>query len=201
MDLHSGFSHYHSLVIGRSRNSRLQKKENISIPIPIIPQHKMTTMKIRDKIITFNVHSLALPVVKKFVPRSPIPFTMEELQQLPTGSLGNELFHFLTKHHFSFLPHFETHDVKHVLLNYGISGKDEACMQYFYLGNKHFSVATIISAIASLILLPEYFFSFIKAFRRGQKALPIGKLYLGDLLHCNTKELQDRFRIETIQLK
>ncbi len=155
-------------------------------------------MKIRDNLISFNVHRLALPVLQKFMKPELIPFTMEELKQLPKGSLGNELFHFLTKNKFTFLPHFETHDVKHVLLDYGISGRDEACMQYFYIANGHYSIATVVSAIASLILMPDCFFAFLKAFRRGRKAFPVGDLKLGELLHCNTKELQMRFQIETI---
>lgn len=153
-------------------------------------------MKARDQLITFNVHRLALPVVKKFVQPELIPMTMEELEQLPEGSLGNDLFHFLTFNHFTFLPHFETHDVKHVLLGYNASGKEEACMQYFYIGNRHYSSASIVSAIASFILMPEHIFSFIKAFKRGRKALPIGKIHLGELLHCNVEELQTRFCIE-----
>lgn len=155
-------------------------------------------MKWRDKLISFNVHYLALPVVKQFVKPELIPFTMKELEQLPEGSMGNELFHFLTQNHFTYLPHFETHDVKHVLLDYGINGKEEACMQYFYIGNGHFSIATVVSAIASLIMMPECLFAFGKAFNRGRKALPIGKIDLGKLLHCNSTELKLRFQIEKI---
>jgi ubiquinone biosynthesis protein Coq4 len=153
-------------------------------------------MEWRDKIITFNVHSLALPVVKRIVRPDLIPLSMAQLKQLPEKTLGNELFHFLTQNHFTYLPHFETHDVKHVLLNYGVSGKEEACMQFFYLGNRHYSMATIISAIASFILLPEYIFSFRKAFLRGRKAKSIGKISLGELLHFKTSELKVRFQIE-----
>jgi ubiquinone biosynthesis protein Coq4 len=137
--------------------------------------------------------------VKIFKRPELVPFTLAELQQLPGGSLGNELFHFLTRNKFTLLPHFETHDVKHVLLDYAATGKDEACIQYFYIGNGHYSIATVVSAIASFILMPEYFFAFRKAFQRGKKALPIGNIHLGHLLHCNTQELKLRFHIEEIQ--
>lgn len=155
-------------------------------------------MELRDKLISFNVHYLALPIVKKFIKPELIPFTMEELEQFPEESLGNGLFHFLKRNNFTFLPHFETHDVKHVLLDYGISGRDEACMQYFYIANGHYSIATIASAIASFILMPDCLFAFRKAFKRGKKASPIGNLDLSKLLHCNTKELRKRFQIEGI---
>jgi ubiquinone biosynthesis protein Coq4 len=155
-------------------------------------------MKLRDKLISFNVHCLALPVLKKFMGPELVPLTMNELQQLPEGSLGNDLFHFLTRNHFTLLPYFETHDVKHVLLDYGTTGKDEACIQYFYIANGHYSIATVVSAIASFILMPDYFFAFLKAFNRGRKALPIGNLHLGELLHCNASELKARFQIERI---
>lgn len=166
--------------------------------LSFVIQSTLLKMNLRDKLISFNVHYLALPVVKQFVKPELIPFTMDELEQLPVGSLGNELFHFLTRNHFTYLPHFETHDVKHVLLDYEVSGKEEASMQYFYIGNGHYSIATVVSAIASLIMMPECLFAFGKAFKRGRKALPIGNLDLGKLLHCNAKELKLRFQIETI---
>jgi ubiquinone biosynthesis protein Coq4 len=152
-------------------------------------------MKIRDQIITFNVHRLALPVVKHFVPPATVPFTMDQLRALPEGTMGNDLFHFLSRNNFSLLPYFETHDVKHVLLNYGVSGQEEACMQYFYLGNRHYSVASLVSATVSLLLMPEHIGSFIKAFRRGRKTRPIGRLNLGALLHLNTKDVRAQLQI------
>lgn len=154
-------------------------------------------MNLRDRFIMFNVHSLGLPLVKKMVPAEEIPFTMEELHQLPEGTMGNELFHFLSKNHFGFLPHFETHDAKHVLLNYSATVKDEACMQFFYLGNRHYSLATITSVLSGFILLPEHVFAFRKAFLRGRKAKPIGKLPLQKMLCCNTTGLRKQFEIET----
>jgi ubiquinone biosynthesis protein Coq4 len=159
---------------------------------------KYSECKFRDRLISFNAHRLALPLLKKIANPERIPFTLDELKQLPAGSLGNELFLFLSRNHFTLLPHFETHDVKHVLLNYGTTGRDEACIQYFYIANGHYSIATVVSAIGSFIIMPDCFFAFWKAFQRGRKALPIGHIHLGELLQCNAKELKKRFQIEEI---
>lgn len=152
-------------------------------------------MTIRERIITFNVHRLALPIVSRMTEPDLIPVPLEKLRELPEGSLGNQLGRFLTKNGFGFLPHFETHDAKHVLLNYSASAEDEASMQFFYIGNRHYSPASIVTALVSIFMMPDHLSGFISAFRRGRKTKAIGKLRLGEMLFENTTDLQKRFGI------
>ena len=151
--------------------------------------------RLRDALITFQVHRLALPLVKHFTKPVKVPFPLKALAAFPEGSLGRDLFLFLEKHELQLLPHFETHDVKHVLLGYGIGGKNEGCMQFFYVGNRHYSPASLMTVAASLLLMPEHFRDFIKAFRRGRNTPPIGKLPLEKLLHEPTQTLREKFQL------
>ena len=152
-------------------------------------------MKIRDRFISLLVHGITLPVVRLLVTKDQLPVAMDSLRDFPPGSLGRSLHEFLQLHGYSLIPHFETHDAKHVLLDYGVTGKDEGCMQFFYIGNRHYSPATILTAISSVLLLPECTVAFYRAFRRGRQSLPVGKLKLGELLHCSLHRLKAEFRI------
>lgn len=151
--------------------------------------------KLRDALITFQVHRLALPLVKHITKPVKVPFALQKLAAFPEGSLGRDLFLFLEKHDLQLLPHFETHDVKHVLLGYGIGGKDEGCMQFFYVGNRHYSPASLMTVAVSLLLMPEHIRDFIKAFRRGRSVPAIGKLPLETMLHEPTFSLREKFQI------
>lgn len=158
-------------------------------------------MKFRDKIIDHIVHRLTLPLIRPLVKKDTLPFPAAAFAFYPEGSLGKDLYDFLRRHNYSLIPHFETHDVKHVLLGYGVTGKDEGSMQFFYIGNRHYSPATIMTAISSIFLLPESLGAFYKAFQRGRKALPVGKLKLAEMLSCQTAELRARFSIPSDHLK
>lgn len=158
-------------------------------------------MNLREQIITFNVHRLALPVVKCFTRPDRIPLPKEALRDLPEGSLGKSLWHFLDKNGFAYLPHFETHDAKHVLLDYNASGEEEACMQFYYIGNRHYSAASLATAFVSLFMMPESIRAFAEAFRRGRKSLPVGKLRLGEMLWENTESLKLRYCIPPRKIK
>lgn len=154
-------------------------------------------MTIREKIITFNVHKLALPVIRRFVKAAQLPMSTPELKTLPAGSLGHELYNFLDERGMSVLPYFETHDVKHVLLGYGTSDRDEACMQFFYLGNRHYSIATFLTVFSSTILMPGFFRHFYAAFKRGRRAKPIGRLPLESFLMLPTSDLRTTYQLNT----
>jgi hypothetical protein len=150
---------------------------------------------IRDAFISWLVHRMALPFVKHFVKPGLIRLSLNDLHGLPENSFGHDLYLFMRKNNFSIIPYFETHDAKHVLLDYGVTGKDEACMQFFYLGNKHYSAASIVTAFVSLVIMPEGITHFLRAYRRGKNARPVGKLELGNFLRCETKKLQELFEI------
>lgn len=152
-------------------------------------------MTIREKIITFNVHQIALPIIRKFVKAGKIPYSINQLKYFPDGTLGSELYNFLNQHQIQLLPYFETHDIKHVLLGYTITDKDEACMQFFYLGNKHYSIATLLTVVTSVIMMPEHWVSFKQSYKRGRYSKPIGKLQLETLLLNKTSQIKQTYGI------
>ena len=89
------------------------------------------------------------------------------------------------------LPFFHIHDTKHLLLGYSTSLEDEACLQFFDLGNRFYTVPTFISAAAFMAILPESWSKFRAAYKRGKAAKPIGYLHFEQMLHLSTQELRN----------
>src|SRR4030095_14886345 len=73
---------------------------------------KKSVIKIRETILVFLTHKIALPMLK--LVRKPNEFTYSEddLQSLPSGTLGNDLFIFLKQRHLPLLKHYTRHDLQ-----------------------------------------------------------------------------------------
>ena len=59
-----------------------------------------------------------------------------ELQELPDGTLGKDIAACLEKNNLRLVPNYESHDLKHVLLNFKMTPVDEIRMQAFMLGKR-----------------------------------------------------------------
>jgi hypothetical protein len=83
----------------------------------------MRLKRIRETILVLLTHKIALPMLK--LVRRPNEFTYSEddLQSLPAGTLGNDLFIFLKQRNLPLLKHYARHDLKHVLLGYDTTEK------------------------------------------------------------------------------
>ena len=147
-------------------------------------------MTIREKFIQGYANKVVFPIYK-FVFRSfKAPFSMEQLQQMPEGTLGKDLHHFLKVNKLDILPLLHAHDVKHILLGYDTSLEDEVCLQFFDLGNRFYTLQAIVSSAAFIVILPESWAKFKEAFKRGRAAKPIGRLHFEKMLHISTQELR-----------
>ncbi len=128
---------------------------------------------LRARILVFLTHNMALPMLR-FIRRPQVfPYTARQLSEFPTGTLGNDLIHFLEKKNLKLLPHYAKHDVKHILLQYDTTGEGEVCLQCFMLGNGHLSFPVAATVLYGFITMPEYWKVFVKAYRRGKNSIPI----------------------------
>ncbi len=130
-------------------------------------------VKLRSQVLVFLTHHMALPFLK--LVRQPIkfPYDMVALMQMPIGTLGNDLYHFLQQKNLALLPYYAKHDVKHILLEYDTTDEGEVCLQCFMLGNKHISFPVLATVLYGFITMPEYWKEFAKAYRRGSKAVSL----------------------------
>ncbi len=125
--------------------------------------------KLRCRLLVWSTHSVALPVIRMVGNLPRFPYSAATLRLLPEGTLGNSLMQFLDSQGLVLLPQYESHDIKHVLLGYGADEEGEAAMQYFFLGNGARSFPVIITVLVTLIIMPEFYGSFRRAFIRGRR--------------------------------
>src|SRR5438105_4824997 len=98
------------------------------------PLHR-GVIQLRSRLLILLTHRLALPVLKLIRRPEVFPYTRDQLQALPEGSLGRDLAVMLQANRFELLTHYAKHDMKHILLGYPTTDKGEVCLQAFMLGN------------------------------------------------------------------
>ncbi len=129
---------------------------------------KKIATKLRSAVLVFLTHKIGLPLIK--IIRKPNVFnhSKEELKELPSGSLGNDLYLFLKQRNLPLLKHYARHDLKHILLNYDTTDEGEACLQCFMLGNGRVSFPVLATVVYSFITMPEHWQKMRNAFRQGR---------------------------------
>jgi ubiquinone biosynthesis protein Coq4 len=158
---------------------------------------KMTLKKIRETILVYLTHKMALPVLK--LVRRPNIFTYSEgeLQSLPAGTLGNDLFIFLEQRDLPLLKHYVRHDLKHVVLGYDTTEEGEACLQSFMFGNGRISFPVLATVTYSFITMPEYWSKMKQAFLQGKGSNPIHQWKWNDIIKEPTEELRRKIFINS----
>ncbi len=153
---------------------------------------KKYLIKIRTAILVLLTHKIALPLLKIF--RRPVAFTYErnELMNFPSGSLGNDLYHFLENRNLPLLKHYARHDLKHILLNYDTTDEGEACLQSFMFVNGRVSFPVLATVIYSFITMPEHWSKMKKAYRQGKAASSFHSWKWNELLIEPTRELRNK---------
>jgi ubiquinone biosynthesis protein Coq4 len=146
-------------------------------------------VKIRSAVLVFLTHNMALPVLKLVRRPLKFPFTEDDLEQMQPGSLGNDLIHFLKQRNLQLLPYYAKHDIKHILLEYDTTDEGEVSLQCFMLGNGHISFPVTATVIYGFVTMPEYWGSFIKAYKRGKRSIAINDWQWFALLQQPTKFL------------
>jgi ubiquinone biosynthesis protein Coq4 len=158
---------------------------------------KRRLLKFRETILVFLTHKIALPMLK--LVRRPNEFTYSEvdLQSLPSGTLGNDLFIFLKQRNLPLLKHYARHDLKHVLLGYDTTEEGEACLQSFMFGNGRISFPVLATVTYSFITMPEYWSKMKEAFLQGKKSDSIHPWKWNELLKEPTEKLRRKIFINS----
>ena len=153
--------------------------------------------KIRETILVLLTHKIALPMLKLVRRPNEFTYSEDELQSLPAGTLGNDLFIFLKQRNLPLLKHYARHDLKHVLLSYDTTEEGEACLQSFMFGNGRISFPVLATVTYGFITMPEYWNKMKKAFLHGKKSDPIHAWKWNELLKEPTEELRRKIFINS----
>jgi ubiquinone biosynthesis protein Coq4 len=115
-----------------------------------------------------------------------------QMRQLPVGTLGYDLAHFLDTHDFDVMDKVENHDMYHVLLGYKPDVVSEIAMQFFLLANGRRSIDTLGMVTLGGAMYPFSWRVFVTAWRDGRAAHSVVDWELEHLIHEPTAILQSK---------
>ena len=147
-------------------------------------------IRLRSGLLVWLTHKMALPVLKLIRKPERFPYTVEELQLFPDGTLGKDLVNFLQQKELHLLPYYARHDIKHILLGYDTTDEGEGCLQCFMLGNRHISFPVLATVVYCFVTMPEYWDKFAKAYKRGKRSPAISHWKWFELLEETTQQLK-----------
>ncbi len=145
--------------------------------------------KIARKIIKQSF-DLSVSTIEFFSKMEPYEQKVSELRKLENGTLGKEIAECLDKHNLTLVPKYESHDLKHVLLNYKMTTEDEIRMQAFMVGNGNYSIPSFAILIFGAILLPDLWRTFYSDFKKGKKSIGISEWTIEKYATRNLYELR-----------
>lgn len=119
---------------------------------------------------SFNV---SVWTIEQFYDKNYYAEKLEKLSKYPIGTLGHDIAKCLQENKLGLVPNYESHDLKHVLLNFEMTPVDEIRMQAFMLGNGNYTLPCFAILTFGAILLPDEWSTFYKDFKCGQKSKPI----------------------------
>jgi len=157
----------------------------------------MRFKKVRESILVILTHKIALPMLKLVRKPNEFTYSENELQSLPAGTLGNDLFVFLKQRNLPLLKHYARHDLKHVLLGYDTTEEGEACLQSFMFGNGRISFPVLATVTYGFITMPEYWSKMKEAFLQGKKSNSIHAWKWNEILKEPTEELRRKIFINS----
>lgn len=109
-----------------------------------------------------------------------------QLESLPPNTTGYALAALLRYNDLEFIPRYENHDLKHLVLGYGMTPVDEIKMQAYLLGNGNYSFACI-AFLGLGLFMPASWREFYTAYKKGKSAPGILHLRVED---CATMDLE-----------
>lgn len=136
----------------------------------------------RKRLLVYLAHEVALPYFKLIRKGYKFPYSLKELQRFEEGTVGRELFSFFFDNNLDMLPHYEKHDVKHVVLGYPPTEEGEVSLQCFMLANGRITAPVLFSVMVGVLIMPERWSSFRKAWQRGRNTPCLNKLNWFDLV-------------------
>jgi hypothetical protein len=145
--------------------------------------------KIARKIIKQSF-DLSVSSIEFFSKMEPYKRKVSDLRKLENGTLGKEIAECLDNHNLTLVPKYESHDLKHVLLNYQMTAEDEIRMQAFMVGNGNYSIPSFAILIFGAILLPDLWLTFYSDLKKGKNSIGISEWTIEKYATRNLTELR-----------
>ncbi len=112
------------------------------------------------------------------------------LRTLETGTVGREIAEMLDKKNYRLIPKFENHDLKHIILEYEMTMKDEIRMQAYLVGNGNYTLPCLIFLSLGLFY-PTIWKDLPGEFKQGKKTNSIHLLTLNNCMDKSLAEIKE----------
>lgn len=132
---------------------------------------------------------LLFPVAGVIQKKSPGQITVDGLLQLPEHTFGHKLGEHMRNYKLDFIPGFEEHDMKHLLLGYAVSVPGEIRLSAFEFGTGNRSFMTLSVFLLGIPIAMDLWPQMIEDFREGKKNKSFRKLQLKKLILSDFENL------------
>lgn len=133
---------------------------------------------------------LSVWTIEQFHDKNYYADKVDNLRKYPIGTLGHDIANCLDENKLGLVPKYESHDLKHVLLDYKMTPVDEIRMQAFMLGNRNYTIPCFAILSFGVILLPDEWSTFYRDFKEGQKSKSISRFTIEEYADFQTQTLR-----------
>lgn len=114
------------------------------------------------------------------------------LRTLQKGTVGFEVAKMLDSKKYRLIPKFENHDLKHIVLEYEMTMKDEIRMQAYLIGNGNFTLPCLIFFSLS-IFYPTIWKDLLNEYQQGKTTKSIHFLTLNNCMELQLKDIKNEY--------
>ena len=157
----------------------------------------MRILKIAARTIIKKSFNLSVRTIEQFNGMKLCEQKVDELRKLSEGTLGNDIAKCLDDHKLRLVPGYESHDLKHVLLDFKMTPVDEIRMQAFMLGNGNYTLPCFAILTFGAVLLPDQWPTLCNDFRRGRKTKPVSSWTIDQYAEMETTQLREMISEKT----
>lgn len=115
------------------------------------------------------------------------------LENCSKNTIGSDILKMLEENNLDVIPFYEEHDLKHLVLNYGMTSEEEIKMQAFLFGNGDRSTSCLLFLFSGIIM-PSAWSKFYKEYKRGKLSPDISNLKLEKCKNLSTANLKYKYR-------
>lgn len=144
------------------------------------------TLQIK-KLYSLKLTGWIICVLESIHGKSKLDYKLVKLRSLKKGSVGREVAEMLDGKGYRLIPKFENHDLKHIVLEYEMTMKDEIRMQAYLVGNGNRTLPCLIF-LSLGIFYPIIWKDLFKEYKNGKSTNSIHYLTLDN---CMSKSLQE----------
>jgi hypothetical protein len=131
-------------------------------------------------------------VLEKIYGSALLNVKLTHLRTLEPGTVGREIAEMLDSKNYRLIPKFENHDLKHIILDYDMTMKDEIRMQAYLVGNGNFTLPCLIF-LALGLFYPSIWKDLPGEFNCGRRANSIYFLTLDNCMDMTLMEVKELY--------